>query len=103
MLEQLREQRGGGDTVIQVGDLVDNGGNSALWSRRSSTRCDGLDLQFATMVGNHETYGDHEVHTVLSTGAQPASSTRFSTIRTTAAQSVRATTRSTEAASTSRC
>ena len=66
MLEQLREQRGGGDTVIQVGDLVDNGGNSAEWTDTFEYSLRDLDLQFATMVGNHETYGDHEVNTALS-------------------------------------
>lgn len=67
MLEQLREQRAGGETVIQVGDLVDNAGNGTLWEQTFAHSLDGLDLQFATMVGNHETYGDHEVHDVLST------------------------------------
>lgn len=67
MLEELRRQRSGGETVIQVGDLVDNGGNAALWQSTFEHSLADLDLQFATMVGNHETYGDHEVDDFLST------------------------------------
>ncbi|GAA2907257.1 hypothetical protein JOD62_001200 [Microbacterium keratanolyticum] len=66
MLDQLRTQRTGGDTVIQVGDLVDNGGNAAQWQGTFDHSLKDLDLQFAPMVGNHETYGDREVSTALS-------------------------------------
>ncbi|MGX1794130.1 metallophosphoesterase [Microbacterium sp. NPDC055312] len=67
MLEQLQEQRAGGETVIQVGDLVDNGGNASQWASTFQHTLAPIDLQFASMVGNHETYGDREVNTVLST------------------------------------
>lgn len=66
MLEQLRDQRTGGETVIQVGDLVDNGGNAGEWQGTFDYSLRDLDLQFAGMVGNHETYGDREVNTALS-------------------------------------
>ncbi|MGP6177653.1 metallophosphoesterase [Microbacterium sp. A196] len=66
MLDQLREQRAGGETVIQVGDLVDNAGNASLWQGTFDYSLRDLDLQFATMVGNHETYGDREVGMALS-------------------------------------
>ena len=67
MLEQLREERPDGETVIQVGDLVDNGANGSQWQGTFDHSLDGLDLQFATMAGNHETYSDFEVNDVLST------------------------------------
>ncbi|KDA05993.1 metallophosphoesterase [Microbacterium sp. CH12i] len=66
MLEQLREERPGGETAIQVGDLVDNGGNSQEWTDTFKYSLRDLDLQFASMVGNHETYSDREVNTALS-------------------------------------
>ncbi|MGO1769298.1 MAG: CehA/McbA family metallohydrolase [Microbacterium sp.] len=67
MLAQLREERPDGETVIQVGDLVDNGANGSQWQGTFDHSLDGLDLQFATMAGNHETYSDFEVNDVLST------------------------------------
>ncbi|MGO3146408.1 MAG: CehA/McbA family metallohydrolase [Leucobacter sp.] len=67
MLSALRNEVPGGETVIQVGDLVDNGGREHLWEQVFDHVLKDLDLQFATMVGNHETYDDLEVDNVLST------------------------------------
>ncbi len=58
VLEQLRTQQPGGGTAVQVGDLVDNGGRGQYWTEVQEHALDGLDLQLAPMVGNHETYGD---------------------------------------------
>lgn len=60
MLETVRELRPGGDLLVQVGDLVDNAGRGQYWEQVFDWVLDDLDLQLATMVGNHETYGDKE-------------------------------------------
>lgn len=67
MVDTLRDKQPGGETLVQVGDLVDNGGREDYWSQVFEYVLDDLDLQFATMVGNHETYGDAEFNDVLST------------------------------------
>lgn len=67
MLTQLQTQKPGGDLLIQVGDLVDNGGRAQYWTEAFQYLLDDLDLQFSTMVGNHETYGDMEFDDALST------------------------------------
>lgn len=60
MLDQVRTQRPGGSLLVQVGDLVDNAGRGQFWQQAFDWVLDDLDLQLATMVGNHETYGDKE-------------------------------------------
>ncbi len=60
MLATVREQRPGGSLLLQVGDLVDNAGRGQYWEQVFDWVLDDLDLQLATMVGNHETYGDKE-------------------------------------------
>ncbi|MEE6296263.1 metallophosphoesterase [Georgenia wangjunii] len=60
MLAEVRAQRPGGNLLVQVGDLVDNGGRGQYWDQAFDWVLDDLDLQLATMVGNHETYGDKE-------------------------------------------
>ncbi|MPV36312.1 metallophosphoesterase [Georgenia subflava] len=65
MLERLRAEHPGGDLLVQMGDLVDRGGRAEYWDQAYEHVLDDLDLQVATMVGNHETYGDKEFHDVI--------------------------------------
>ena len=65
MLDQVRAKHPGGDLLVQMGDLVDRGGRAEYWDEAYEHVLDGLDLQLATMVGNHETYGDKEFHDVI--------------------------------------
>ncbi|WP_154402119.1 metallophosphoesterase [Ornithinimicrobium cavernae] len=65
MLDTVRAKHPGGDLMVQMGDLVDRGGRAEYWDEAFEHVLDGLDLQVATMVGNHETYGDKEFHDVL--------------------------------------
>lgn len=63
-LAQVREQKPGGHTMLQVGDFVDNAGRGQYWEQLHDWVLDDLDLRLATMVGNHETYGDKEFNAV---------------------------------------
>ncbi|GAB2480055.1 hypothetical protein GCM10027063_22610 [Promicromonospora xylanilytica] len=58
VLDRLRTEAPGGTTLVQTGDLVDNGGRGQYWDEAADHVFDGLDLQYAPVVGNHETYGD---------------------------------------------
>ncbi|WP_144276683.1 metallophosphoesterase [Parenemella sanctibonifatiensis] len=66
-LTQVREQRPGGSHLLQLGDLVDNGGRAAYWQQTQEQIWGPLDLQYAGMAGNHESYGDKELNDLLST------------------------------------
>lgn len=59
-LAQIRDQKPGGNTVIQVGDLVDNAGRGEYWEQTHDYVLNDLDLRLAPLVGNHEVYGDKE-------------------------------------------
>lgn len=58
VLDHLRSEQPGGRTVLQTGDLVDNGGRGQYWDEAFEHVYGGLDLQVAPVAGNHETYGD---------------------------------------------
>jgi len=58
VLDRLESEQPGGRTVLQTGDLVDNGGRGQYWDEAFEHVYDGLDLQVAPVAGNHETYGD---------------------------------------------
>ncbi|MGV9327986.1 metallophosphoesterase [Streptosporangium sandarakinum] len=68
VLDRLRSRTPGGGTVIQVGDLVDRGGRGEKWAEIHGSFLSGLDLQYAGLVGNHETYEDLDYDAV---GRQP--------------------------------
>ncbi|SNT10805.1 3',5'-cyclic AMP phosphodiesterase CpdA [Asanoa hainanensis] len=58
VVDRLKTEQPGGGTVLQLGDLVDNGGRGQYWDEVADHVFDGLDLQYAPVAGNHETYGD---------------------------------------------
>ncbi|WP_235736980.1 metallophosphoesterase [Nocardioides alcanivorans] len=58
VLSTLQEKVPGGRTLLQTGDLVDNGGRGQYWEEVFEHVFDGLDIQYAPVAGNHETYGD---------------------------------------------
>ncbi|GIF64292.1 hypothetical protein Ais01nite_23270 [Asanoa ishikariensis] len=58
VVDRLKTEKPGGGTVLQLGDLVDNGGRGQYWDEVADHVFDGLDLQYAPVAGNHETYGD---------------------------------------------
>ena len=58
VIDRLKAEAPGGSTLIQTGDLVDNGGRGQYWDEIFDHVWDGLDVQIAPVVGNHETYGD---------------------------------------------
>ncbi|RED63039.1 S-layer homology domain-containing protein [Cohnella lupini] len=58
VVDRLEAESPGGGTLIQTGDLVDNGGRGQYWDEIFDHVWDGLDVQIAPVVGNHETYGD---------------------------------------------
>ncbi|WP_436700639.1 metallophosphoesterase [Nocardioides sp. BYT-33-1] len=58
VLSTLQEKSPGGRTLLQTGDLVDNGGRGQYWDEVFDHVFDGLDVQYAPVAGNHETYGD---------------------------------------------
>lgn len=58
VLDRLQTEQPGGRTVLQTGDLVDNGGRGQYWEEAFEHVYGGLDLQVAPVAGNHETYGD---------------------------------------------
>lgn len=58
VVDRLRSETPGGRTLIQTGDLVDNGGRGQYWDEVFDEVFDGLDIQVAPVAGNHETYGD---------------------------------------------
>ncbi|MFG1750978.1 metallophosphoesterase [Streptosporangium sandarakinum] len=68
VLDRLRSRTPGGGTVVQVGDLVDRGGRGEKWAEIHGSFLSGLDLQYAGLVGNHETYEDLDYDAV---GRQP--------------------------------
>ena len=63
-LDVVRDEKPGGHTVLQVGDFVDNAGRGQYWEQLFDWVLEDLDLRLATMVGNHETYGDKEFNAV---------------------------------------
>lgn len=63
-LTEVRDQKPGGHTVLQVGDFVDNAGRGQYWEQLYDWVLDDLDLRLATMVGNHEVYGDKEFNEI---------------------------------------
>lgn len=65
-LAQVRSQHPGGNTMVQVGDFVDNAGRGEYWYQLGKDVLSGLDLKVAPLVGNHETYGDKEFNLPLS-------------------------------------
>ncbi|MEU7913268.1 metallophosphoesterase [Microbispora bryophytorum] len=69
VLDRLKSQAPGGGTVIQVGDLVDRGGRGEKWAEIHDSFLSKLDLQYAGLVGNHETYEDLDYDAV---GRQPS-------------------------------
>lgn len=58
VVDELETKTPGATTMIQTGDLVDNGGRGQYWDEVFDHVFDGLDLQVAPVAGNHETYGD---------------------------------------------
>ncbi|GAA4204649.1 metallophosphoesterase [Microbispora amethystogenes] len=68
VLDRLRNETPGGGTVVQVGDLVDRGGRGEKWAEIHRSFLSTLDLQYAGLVGNHETYEDLDYDAV---GGQP--------------------------------
>ncbi|MGW0802519.1 metallophosphoesterase [Nonomuraea sp. NPDC002799] len=68
VLDQLKSKTPGGGTVLQVGDLVDRGGRGEQWAEAHDALLTGLGLQYAGLVGNHETYEDLDYDAV---GDQP--------------------------------
>lgn len=69
VLDRLESEAPGGGTVVQVGDLVDNGGRGEYWDQVHEHVLSDLELQLAGVVGNHETYGDPDYDVV---GGEPA-------------------------------
>lgn len=63
-LEQVRKQKPGGHTMLQVGDFVDNAGRGQYWEQLYDWVLEDLDLRLATMAGNHEVYGDKEFNEI---------------------------------------
>lgn len=63
-LAEVRDQKPGGHTILQVGDFVDNAGRGQYWEQLYDWVLDDLDLRLATMVGNHEVYGDKEFNAI---------------------------------------
>lgn len=63
-LELVREKQPGGHTVLQVGDFVDNAGRGQYWEQLFDWVLQDMDLRLATMVGNHEAYGDKEFNAI---------------------------------------
>ncbi len=57
-LDTVRAAQPGGETLVQLGDLVDNGGRGEYWQEVWDNVFSGLDVQYAPVAGNHETYGD---------------------------------------------
>ncbi|QWF23315.1 metallophosphoesterase [Nocardioides sp. LMS-CY] len=64
VLARLQEEVPGGRTLLQTGDLVDNGGRGQYWQEVFDHVFDGLDIQYAPVAGNHETYGDLDYNSV---------------------------------------
>ncbi|WP_039365053.1 Ig-like domain repeat protein [Mumia flava] len=58
VLDRLETEAPGGRTLVQTGDLVDNGGRGQYWDEVFEHVFEGLDVQVAPVAGNHETYGD---------------------------------------------
>lgn len=58
VLSKLQEKVPGGRTLLQTGDLVDNGGRGQYWQEVFDQVFKDLDVQYAPVAGNHETYGD---------------------------------------------
>lgn len=58
VVDRLQTEAPGGGTLVQAGDLVDNGGRGQYWEEVYDHVFDGLDIQVATVAGNHETYSD---------------------------------------------
>src|SRR5699024_12863813 len=58
VLDRLESEQPGGRTVLQTGDVVDNGGRGQYWDEAFEHVYDGLDLQGAPGARKHETYGD---------------------------------------------
>lgn len=58
VVDRLQAEVPDGGTLLQTGDLVDNGGRGQYWDEVGEQVFDGLDLQMAPVAGNHETYGD---------------------------------------------
>ncbi|MEU4575626.1 metallophosphoesterase [Nonomuraea sp. NPDC023979] len=69
VLDRLKAERPGGGTVLQVGDLVDRGGRGEQWAEVHEHFLSRLGLQYAGLVGNHETYEDLDYDVV---GGKPA-------------------------------
>lgn len=61
-LDVLQREHPGGDLLVQVGDLVNFGGYYHQWKGSFDLSLAGIDLQYAGMVGNHETQRDMEAH-----------------------------------------
>lgn len=65
-LSDVQAQHPDGDHVLQLGDMVDNAGRAEYWQNTQKYVWDSLDLEYAGVVGNHETYGDRELDDALS-------------------------------------
>ncbi|MER7212398.1 metallophosphoesterase [Streptosporangium sp. NPDC000239] len=70
VLDQLKAKAPGGGTVMQLGDLVEDGGRTRMWSEINDALLSGLDTQYAAVKGNHETYEDPDYNSVA---VEPAS------------------------------
>ncbi|WP_239139756.1 metallophosphoesterase [Sphaerisporangium krabiense] len=66
----MKSKAPGGGTVVQLGDLVENGGRTKMWDEIDDSFLSGLDTQYAGVKGNHETYEDPDYNSVA---GEPAS------------------------------
>jgi large repetitive protein len=66
MLRKLEDRHPGGDLLVQLGDLVNDAGFGHQWDETFDWALKDLDLQYAGLVGNHETQEDDEHNTLLS-------------------------------------
>ncbi|MGO1972515.1 MAG: metallophosphoesterase, partial [Propionibacteriaceae bacterium] len=60
VLDRLQTEQPGGTTAVQLGDLVNNGARGEFWEELTDHVFEGLDLQWAPVAGNHETFDDLE-------------------------------------------
>lgn len=70
VLDQLKSKKPGGETLVQVGDLVDRGGRAEQWQEAFDYILDEQELQTATLVGNHETYDNPDYNIVTNQKSQ---------------------------------
>src|SRR5262249_32182369 len=64
VVARLQKEAPGGQTLIQTGDLVDNGGRGQYWKEVFDQTIGGLGLQLAPAVGDHDALDDRDYNSV---------------------------------------